>query len=109
MSVYREEPRAQRRYAYRPLDKIKIPKRPRDPVLVAMANKLKSPGARALYRRRTRTLEPVVGVIKVVLGFGQFLVWGMQKVSGEWTLVWLAYNLRRLHRLGAGLGLAAKG
>ncbi|MCX8092299.1 MAG: transposase, partial [Verrucomicrobiae bacterium] len=41
-----------------------------------------------------------------VLGFRQFLLRGLKKVRGEWTLVCLAYNLRRLHRLGAGRRLA---
>jgi len=109
VSVYREEAHVQRRYDYRPLDKIKSPKRPRDPVLVAMADKLKTPEGRALYRRRGCTVEPVIGVIKAVLGFRQFLLRGLKKVSGEWALVCLAYNLRRLHRLGAWLGLAAAG
>ncbi len=45
------------------------------------------------------------GILKVVLGFRQFLLRGMSKVSGEWNLVCLAYNLKRLHRLGAGLKL----
>jgi len=109
VSVYREEAHVQRRYDDRPLDKIKSPKRLRDPVLVAMANKLKTPEGRALYRRRVCTVEPVFGVIKAVLGFRQFLLRGLKKVRGEWALVCLAYNVKRLHRLGAGLGLAVTG
>jgi len=109
VSVYREDAHAQRRYDYRPLDKIKRPKRITDPVLVAMAEKLKSPEGRALDRRQTCTVEPVFGVIKAVLGFRQFLLRGLKKVGGEWALVCLAHNLRRLHRLGAGLRLAATG
>ena len=109
VSVYREEAHVQRRYDDRPLDKRKSPKRLRDPVLVAMANKLKTPEGRALYRRRVCTVEPVFGVIKAVLGFRQFLLRGLKKVRGEWALVCLAYNVKRLHRLGAGLGLAVTG
>jgi transposase len=109
VSVHREDAHAQRRYDYRPLEKIKRPKRLRDPVLVAMAEKLESPEGRALYRRRACTVEPVFGVIKAVLGFRQFLLRGLKKVSGEWALVCLAYNVKRLHRLGAGLGLAGAG
>ena len=52
------------------------------------------------------TVEPVFGVIKAVLGFGQFVLRGLKKVSGEWALVWLASNVKRLHRLGAGLSVA---
>ena len=105
----REEAHVQRRYDDRPPDKIKSPKRLRDPVWVAMADKLKSPEGRALYWRRVCTVEPVIGVMKAVLGFGQFLLRGLKEVSGAWALVCLAYNLGRLHRLRAGLSLAAAG
>jgi hypothetical protein len=54
-------------------------------------------------------VEPVFGVIKAVLGFGQLLLRGLKKVGGEWALVCLAYNLNRLHRLRAGLSLAWAG
>jgi hypothetical protein len=50
-------------------------------------------------------VEPVFGIIKAVFGFRQFLLRGMRKVGGKWNLVCLAYNLKRLHRLGAGLRL----
>jgi len=69
----------------------------------AEAEKLRTPEGRALYRRRACTVEPIFGVIKAVLGFGQFLLLGLQKVLGKWTLVCPAYNLKRLRRLGAGL------
>ncbi len=58
--------------------------------MMGTAEKLKSPEGRALYRRRTCTVEPVFGVIKAVLRFRQFLVRGLKKVSGEWALVCLA-------------------
>jgi len=109
VSVYREEAHAQRRYEYRPLDKVKNPRRLRDPVLVAMAEKLTRPEGRALDRRGVCTVEPVFGVIQAVLGFGQLLLRGLKKIGGEWALVCLAYNVKRLHRLGAGLRLAATG
>jgi transposase len=109
VSVHREDAHAERRYDYRPLDKIKHPKPIIDPVLLAMADKLKTPEGKAIYRQRACTVEPVFGIIKAVLGFRQFLLRGMRKVSGEWNLVCLAYNLKRLHRLGAGLKLATAG
>jgi hypothetical protein len=90
VSVYREDAHAQQRYEYRPLDKVKSPRRLRDPVLVAMAEKLKSPEGRALYRRRVCTVEPVFGVMKAVLRFGQLLLRGLKKVGGQWALVCLA-------------------
>jgi hypothetical protein len=55
---------------------------------------------------RPQTVEPVFGIIKQATGFLQFLLHGMARVSTEWTLVCLAYNLRRLHTLGAELKTA---
>ena len=99
VSVHREDAHAERRYDWRPLDKIKAPKTIIDPVLVAMAEKLKTPEGKATYRRRACTVEPVFGIIKAALGFRQFMLRGLGKVSGEWNLVCLAYNLKRLHTL----------
>jgi transposase len=106
VSVHREDAHAERRYDFRPADKIKQPKTIKDPVLQAMANKLKTPEGKTIYRQRACTVEPVFGIIKAVLGFRQFLLRGLAKVRGEWNLVCLAYNLKRLHRLGAGATLA---
>ena len=99
VSVHREDAHAERRYDWRPLDKIKAPKTIIDPVLVAMAEKLKTPEGKATYRKRACSVEPVFGIIKAALGFRQFLLRGLEKVSGEWNLVCLAYNLKRLHTL----------
>jgi transposase len=72
-----------------------------------MRHRLKTTAGKQLYKLRQQTVEPVFGIIKAVLGFRQFRLRGQAKVSLEWTLVCLAYNLKRLHRLGAGLKLAA--
>jgi len=109
VSVHREDAHAERRYDYRPPEKITPPKKLTDPVLVAMAEKLRTPAGKAIYRQRASTVEPVFGIVKAALGFRQFLLRGMKKVAGEWNLVCLAYNLKRLHRLGAGLKLAGVG
>ncbi len=109
VSVHREDAHAERRYDYRPPDKIKPPKQIVDPVLVAMADKLKTPEGKKIYRQRACTVEPTFGILKAALGFRQFLLRGLRKVSGEWTLVCLAFNLQRLHRLGAGPKLARAG
>jgi transposase len=106
VSVHREDAHAQRRYDYRPPEKLATPRPVTDPVLLAMAAKLKTPAGRKIYRQRASTVEPVFGIIKAALGFRQFLLRGIRKVTGEWSLVCLAYNLKRLHRLGAGLKLA---
>jgi len=47
----------------------------------------------------SQTVEPVFGIIKHVLGFRQFLHRGLTNVRGEWELVCLAYNVKRLFRL----------
>jgi len=73
----------------------------------AMAAKLQTPAGRAIYRLRKCTIEPVIGIIKEALGFRQFSLRGLASVNGEWTLVCLAYNIKRLHRLLGGILPAA--
>ena len=63
VSVHSEDAHAERRYDYRPLEKIKAPKTLKDPVLVAMAGKLKAPEGKATYRKRACSVEPVFGII----------------------------------------------
>lgn len=60
----------------------------------------------ARYKLRQQTVEPVFGIIKSALGFRGFRLRGKAGAALEWTLVTLAYNLRRLHRLGAQLKAA---
>ena len=62
----------------------------------AMAHKLKTKAGRAAYALRKQTVEPVFGIIKSVMGFRQFSLRGLNKVSGEWSLVCLAWNLKRM-------------
>lgn len=64
-----------------------------------MAYRLKTPDGRALYGKRKSTVEAVFGQIKRVLGFRQFMLRGFARICGEWTLVTMAYNLRRLFQL----------
>ena len=64
--------------------------------LQTMAHRLKTKAGRALYALRKQTVEPVFGIIKSVMGFRQFSLRGLTKVTGEWTLVCLAWNLKRL-------------
>ena len=58
-----------------------------------------TPEGKALYAKRKSTVEPVFGIIKHVMGFRQFLLRGLQAVQGEWNLVCIAYNLKRLQVL----------
>jgi transposase len=52
-----------------------------------------------IYRIRKSTVEPVFGIIKEVMGFRRFMLRGMEKVTGEWDLVCLAYDIRRLYSI----------
>ena len=69
-----------------------------DPV-AKMAWKLKTKAGKARYAQRKSTVEPVFGIIKHVLGFRQFSLRGLDAVAGEWKLVTLAFNLKRMHAL----------
>jgi len=64
-----------------------------------MAYKLQTDIGQAIYRLRKATVEPVIGIIKEVLGFRQFSLRGLAAAAGEWCLVCLAFNLKRLHVL----------
>jgi len=64
-----------------------------------MAARLASDSGHARYRRRKAIVEPVIGWIKAVLGFRRFSLRGVDKARGEWNVVCLATNLKRLHRL----------
>ena len=66
---------------------------------VQMAYKLQTAIGKAIYGARKWTVEPVIGIIKEVLGFRQFSLRGESAAAGEWCLVCLAFNLKRLHRL----------
>jgi len=66
---------------------------------VQMAYKLQTDIGGAIYRLRKCTVEPVLGIIKDILGFRQFSLRGLWAAAGEWCLVCLAFNLKRLHTL----------
>jgi transposase len=66
---------------------------------VKMAYKLQTAVGKAIYRLRKCTVEPVIGIIKAVLGFRQFSLRGELAAAGEWGLVCLAFNLKRFHTL----------
>lgn len=91
-----------RRHDFRPLPDpapATEPKPAKAPWLVAMQDKLSEADNRASYRLRQQTVEPVFGIIKQAMGFRQFLLRGHEKVTGEWQLLALAYNCKRLHKL----------
>jgi transposase len=72
-------------------------------LIVKMAYKLRSTIGKQLYGLRKSTVEPVIGIVKEILGFRQFSLRGAVAVAGEWCLVCLAYNLKRLHTLRVGV------
>ncbi|WP_050736438.1 transposase [Methylobacterium sp. ARG-1] len=76
------------------------PPAPVDPTpLDAMLHRLKTPEGRALYGRRKYTPEPVFGIIKSVMGFRQFSLRGLAGARGEWSLVTMAWNVKRMFNL----------
>jgi hypothetical protein len=66
-----------------------------------MARRNRTKKGRAEYARRKVIIEPVFGQIKAGQGFRNFLMRGLEKMQGEWTLVCLTHNLLKLFRSGA--------
>jgi transposase len=66
-----------------------------------MAHRLKTRRGKKLYALPKQTPEPVFGIIKSVMGFRQFLLRGFEHVKGEWNLVTMSWNIRRMFALGA--------
>jgi transposase len=76
------------------------PTAPQNPTPVeAMSHRLRTPEGKKLYALRKQTPEPVFGIIKSVLGFRQFPLRGLDKVRGEWSLVTMAWNMKRMFAL----------
>ncbi len=69
-----------------------------DPVS-KMRHRLKTQEGRQIYAKRKCTVEPVFGIIKEVMRFRQFLLRGIEFVQGEWNLVAIAWNLKRMFAL----------
>jgi len=70
--------------------------------LQKMAYRLRTPEGKALYALRKQTPEPVFGIIKSVMGFNQFLLRGIDNVKGEWNLVTMSWNIKRMFTLSPG-------
>jgi transposase len=79
-----------------------VPPAPDASAKLKMAYKLQTKIGKEIYRLRKMTVEPVIGIIKEVLGFRQFSLRGLVPAAGEWCLVCLAFNLKRLHTLTGG-------
>ena len=65
-----------------------------------MTHRLKTRRGKALYALRKQTPEPVFGISKSVMGFRQFLLRGVENAKGEWNLVTMSWNIRRMFALG---------
>lgn len=70
-------------------------------VMQQMAHRLKTRRGKKLYALRKQTPEPVFGIIKSVMGFRQFLLRGFENAKGEWNLVTMSWNIRRMFALSA--------
>ena len=80
------------------------PPAPEDPTPVeAMRHRLQTKEGKKRYALRKQTPEPVFGIIKSVLGFRQFLLRGLEKVRGEWKLVTMAWNMKRMFALAGAI------
>jgi len=64
-----------------------------------MYRKRKTQRSRTLYKSRKHIAEPPFGWIKSVLGFRSFAMRGLEKVRGEWNLICLALNFKRMANL----------
>ena len=71
--------------------------------LETMGHRLKTPEGKKLYALRKQTPEPVFGIIKSVLGFRQFLLRGLDRVRSEWSLVTMAWNIKRMFVLAGAI------
>ena len=69
--------------------------------LTAMVHRLQTAEGKAVYAMRKSTVETVFGIIKEVLGFRRFHLRGLDAAQGEWNLVCLAWNLKRMYALAS--------
>lgn len=69
--------------------------------MIKMAHRLKTAAGRVLYGLRKQTVEPVFGIIKEAMSWRQMSMRGLEQADGEWSLVTLARNVKRLHVLRA--------
>ena len=75
----------------------KAPEAPKDADSVtAMEHRMKTEDGKKFYAQRKATVEPVFGIIKEAMGFRRFMLRGLDAVQGEWALVCMAFNLKRL-------------
>ena len=88
-----------RAHDFRPPRPQKPPREPKADWIKSMQAKLETEAGRTRYGLRKQTVEPVFGIVKRAMGFRQFMLRGLDKVEGEWALVTLAYNCKRLNNM----------
>ena len=100
VSVHAEAKQLRRKHDFRPKPGAEK-RRPeiRSEFVLEMKEKMERVESRKKYKLRMQTAEPVFGTTKKWIGFTQFLLRGHEKVNGEWQLVMLAYNFKRLWRM----------
>ena len=97
VSVHAEARQLRRKHDFRPPPtETKEPPQIRSEFVLEMKAKMERDESRRTYRLRKQTVEPVFGTIKKWMGFTQFHLRGLEKVDGEWKLLTLAYNVKRL-------------
>ena len=100
VSAHAEAKALRRKYDFRPQPEENKKKSPaRSEFAHEMKERMEQDEARKKYRLRKQTVEPVFGTIKKWMGFTQFNLREIEKVTGEWDLVTLAYNCKRLWNL----------
>ena len=62
----------------------------------AAQERMKTKDGKTFYAQRKSTIEPTFGIVKHVMGFRQFMLRSLEAVSGEWTIITIAFNLKRL-------------
>jgi hypothetical protein len=84
-----------------PFERFEEPPPPEDNAdwVTQMKHRLKTAAGKSVYRIRKSTIEPVFGIIKAVMGFRRFMLRGFKSAQGEWNLVCMAFNIKRLHAL----------
>lgn len=96
ISVHAEAKELGRNHDFRPQTEKKNKLRTRSEFVLEMKARMEQEDARQKYRLRKQTVEPVFGIIKKCMGFTQFHLRGLKKVDGEWQLLTLAYNCKRI-------------
>ena len=100
VSVHAEAKQLRRKHDFRPKPGAeKPPPKISSEFVLEMKEKMEQDASREKYRLRKQSVEPVFGTIKKWLGFTQFSLRGHENVDGEWKLVTLAFNLKRMCKM----------